>query len=126
MAKAVGPKTLHQISAAVRAGDMIFATNIPVDLQSGAFIDGSIETQARQVFRNLEILLRQASGELRHVVQLTVYLVDSKDLSGLNAVYKEFFTSEPYPTRATVIVRELVGPPGLRIATTAHAYVEGP
>ena len=123
MARAIGPKTIHQISPAVLAGDMMFATNIPVDLKSGAFVDGSIEAQARQVFRNLRALLEEAGGDLGHVVQLTVYLVDSKDLAGLNNVYKEFFVQEPYPTRATIIVRELVGPPGLRIQTTAHAYL---
>jgi 2-iminobutanoate/2-iminopropanoate deaminase len=122
-AKAVGPQTIHQISPAVVAGGVLYATVIPVDLQSGVFIDGPIESQARQAFRNLQTLLREAGGDLEHVLHLTIYLINSDDLPGLNAVYKEIFLREPYPARATVIVRELVGPPGLRVEATAHAYI---
>jgi 2-iminobutanoate/2-iminopropanoate deaminase len=123
MTKAVGPQTVHPISHAVAAGSLLLATVIPVDLDTGGFVDGPIEAQARQTFKNLQTLLRQAGGELENVVHVTIYLVDSKDLPGLNGVYKEFFVREPYPARATVIVRELVGPAGLRIETTAHAYL---
>jgi 2-iminobutanoate/2-iminopropanoate deaminase len=119
----LGPQTIHQISAAVLAGGMMHATVIPVDLVSGAFVDGPIETQARQAFQNLQALLREAGGDINDVVHLTIYLVDSKDMHGLNEVYKEFFLREPYPARATIVVRELVGPPGLRIETTAQAYL---
>jgi 2-iminobutanoate/2-iminopropanoate deaminase len=122
MTKAVGPQTSHPISHAVVAGGMMLTTVIPVDLQTGAFVDGSIEAQARQTFRNLQTLLRQAGGELENVVHVTVYLIDSKDLPGLNGVYREFFVREPFPARATVVVRELVGPAGLRVEITAHAY----
>jgi enamine deaminase RidA (YjgF/YER057c/UK114 family) len=34
-------------------------------------------------------------------------LIDAKDASGMNKVYGDFFTVEPYPSRATLIVREL-------------------
>ena len=95
MARALGPRTDHQISVAVLAGDMLHATIIPVDLISGAFIDGSIEIQARQTFQNLQALLREAGGDLEHVVHLTIFLIDAKDLPGLNAVYTEFFVREP-------------------------------
>ena len=124
MARALGPKTNHQISVAVLAGDTLHATIIPVDLTSGAFIDGPIEVQARQTFQNLQALLREAGGDLEHVVHLTIYIVDAKDLAGLNAVYLEFFVREPYPARATVVARELVGPPGLRLQTTVQARLK--
>jgi enamine deaminase RidA (YjgF/YER057c/UK114 family) len=124
MARAIGPKTNHQISVAVLAGDTLHATIIPVDLNSGAFVDGPIEVQARQTFQNLQALLREAGGDLEHVVHLTTFLVDANDLAGLNAVYREFFVREPYPARGTVVVRELVGPPGLRLQTTVYAYLK--
>lgn len=124
MARALGPTTNHQISVAVLAGETLHATIIPVDLNSGAFIDGPIEAQARQTFQNLQALLREAGGDLEHVVHLTTYIVDAKDLAGLNAVYREFFVHEPYPARATVVARELVGPPGLRLQTTVQAYLK--
>jgi enamine deaminase RidA (YjgF/YER057c/UK114 family) len=122
-AKAVGPQTIHQISPAIVVGGVMYATVIPVDLESGAFVNGQIESQARQTFLNLQILLRQVGADLDQVAHLTVYLIDSEDLAGLNSVYKEFFFRQPYPARATVVVRELVGPPGLRIEATAHAFI---
>jgi hypothetical protein len=51
-------------------------------------------------------------------------LIDAKDASGMNKVYGDFFTVEPYPSRATLIVRELIGPAGMRVEATAQAYLE--
>jgi 2-iminobutanoate/2-iminopropanoate deaminase len=123
MLKAVGPKVSIPISPAVVAGHVFFATNVPVDLESGAFVGGSIETQTRQVLANLEALLKEAGGSLANVAQ-TFYLIDAKDASGMNKVYGDFFTVEPYPSRATLIVRELIGPAGMRVEATAQAYLE--
>ena len=39
----------------------------------------------------------------------------------MNEVYKEFF-SPPYPSRATVVVKELMGPT-MRVEIIAHAYL---
>lgn len=121
MARALGPRTDHQISFAVLAGGMLHATIIPVDMESGAFVAGPIEAQARQAFQNLQALLREAGGDIQHVVQLTIYLIDAGDMPALNSVYREFFVHEPHPTRATIVARELVGPPGLRLEITAQA-----
>ncbi|WP_158814817.1 RidA family protein [Methylocapsa sp. S129] len=123
MIKAVGPKVSFPISPAVVAGNLFFATVVPVDLQTGHFVGGPIEAQTRQALLNLDILLREAGGNLSNVAQVTVYLIDSKDVIGLNKVYSEFFTQEPYPSRATVVVRELIGPPGIRVEVTAQAYL---
>jgi len=110
MLKAVGPKVAFPISPAIVAGDLFFATTLPVDLLTGNFVNGAIEVQTRQVLANLESLLKQAGGGLADVAQITFYLTDAKDVPGMNRAYGEFFTKEPYPSRATVVVRELVGP----------------
>jgi hypothetical protein len=55
-ASAVGPQTIHQISAAVLAGGMMHATVIPVDLDSGAFVDGPIETGAAGVSKSASLV----------------------------------------------------------------------
>jgi 2-iminobutanoate/2-iminopropanoate deaminase len=123
MMKAIGPRISFPISPAVVAGNLFFATNVPVDLETGSFVGGPIEAQTRQVLSNLEALLKEAGGKLSDVAQITFYLVDAKDVIGMNKVYSEFFTREPYPSRATVVVHELIGPPGIRIETTAQAYL---
>jgi hypothetical protein len=42
----------------------------------------------------------------------------------MNKTYSEFFTKGPFPSRATLIVRELVGPTGMRVEATAQAYLK--
>jgi reactive intermediate/imine deaminase len=123
MLKAIGPKVSFPISPAVVAGNLFFATNVPVDLKTGNFVGGSVETQTRQVLSNLQSFLKEAGGNLSDVVQITFFLVDAKDVLGMNKVYNEFFTNEPYPSRATLVVRELIGPAGMRIEITAQAYL---
>jgi 2-iminobutanoate/2-iminopropanoate deaminase len=123
MLKVIGPRVSLPISPAVVAGNLFFATNVPVDLKTGSFVGGSVETQTRQVLANLEAFLKEAGGDLSNVVQITFYLLDSKDVQGMNKVYNEFFREEPYPSRATLIVRELIGPAGMRVETTTQAYL---
>ena len=111
MIKAVGPKISFPISPAVVAGNTFFATNVPVDLQSGHFVGGPIETQARQVFGNLEALLKEAGGSLRcRAAHHLSYRCQGcgGDEQGLCRVFRQ----GALPSRATVIVRELIGPPG--------------
>ena len=124
MFKAVGPKVSFPISPAVVADNLFFSTNVPVDLQTGNFVNGPIEVQTRQVLSNLETLLKEAGGAMSDIVQITFYLTDVKDVAGMNKTYSEFFTKEPYPSRATLVVRELVGPAGMRVETTAQAYLK--
>ncbi|MGO8799521.1 MAG: RidA family protein [Roseiarcus sp.] len=126
MLKSVGPNVSFPISPAIVAGNLFFATNVPVDLETGNFIDGSIETQARQALGNLDYLLKEAGGSLADVVQITFFLIDAKDVAGMNKVYNEFFKAPPYPSRATIVARELIGPPGMRIEATAQAYLKHP
>jgi 2-iminobutanoate/2-iminopropanoate deaminase len=121
MRKAIGPRVSLPISPAVVAGDLFFATNVPVDLKTGSFVGGSIEAQTRQILANLETLLKEAGGDLADVVQITFFLIDAKDAAGMNKVYNEFFKDEPYPCRATLVVRELIGPAGMRIEATTQA-----
>jgi 2-iminobutanoate/2-iminopropanoate deaminase len=123
MLKVIGPRVSLPISPAVVAGNLFFATNVPVDLKTGNFVGGSVETQTRQVLANLEAFLKEAGGDLSDVVQITFFLIDSKDVPGMNKVYNEFFRDEPHPSRATLVVRELIGPAGMRIETTTQAYL---
>lgn len=124
MLKSVGPQLSFPISPAVVAGDLFFATNIPVDLKTGNFVDGPIETQARQALGNLDYLLKEVGGSLADVVQITFFLIDARDVAGMNKVYNEFFKAPPYPSRATIVARELIGPAGMRIEATAQACLK--
>lgn len=111
------------ISDAVRAGKHVWLVAIAEDPATGEIVGGGIEAQARRCIQNLEIAVKAAGGTLANLVMVQIFLVDSADAAGMNAVYREFFTAQPFPVRATVVVKELLAK-GLRIEMTATAVLD--
>lgn len=110
------------ISDAVRAGSQVWLVAIAEDPVSGDIVDGGIEAQTRRCIENLEIAIKAAGGTLANLVQVQVFLIDSADAPGMNAVYRDYFTAQPYPVRATVVVKELLAK-GLRVEMLATAIL---
>ncbi len=69
-------------------------------------VPSGIEAETRQMLDNVGRLLKAADLDFSDVVQSTVYLVEFSDFAAMNAVYREFFPTDP-PTRATVGVTAL-------------------
>ncbi|HEX7950017.1 MAG TPA: RidA family protein [Candidatus Limnocylindrales bacterium] len=69
-------------------------------------VPGGIEAETRQMLDNVGRLLRAVGLSYGDVVKATVYLRDFDEFGQMNAVYREYFPSEP-PTRATVGVTAL-------------------
>lgn len=109
------------VNGTVRAGNMIYTAQVPRDPKTGKMTDGDIRLQMRQTLTNLKQAIEAGGGKLSDIVQVMVYLVDAADGAGMNEVYKEFFLP-PYPSRATVVVKELMGP-AMRVEIIAHAYL---
>ncbi len=90
------------LSKAIRAGDFVFVTG-QVPMRGGKpMTDGSIEEQTRACLDSLEAILREAGCELGDVVKSMVWLKRREDFPGFNAVYAEYFPSEP-PTRSALV-----------------------
>lgn len=111
------------ISDAVRSGKHLWLVAIAEDPVTGDIVEGGIEAQTRRCLDNLLIALKAAGGDLSNLVMVQIFLVDSADAPGMNAVYREYITRQPYPVRATVVVKELLAK-GLRIEITATAVVD--
>jgi 2-iminobutanoate/2-iminopropanoate deaminase len=69
-------------------------------------VPGGIEAETRAMLDNVGRLLRAVGLDYADVVKATVYLVDFDEFAAMNAVYREYFPTEP-PTRATVGVTRL-------------------
>lgn len=69
-------------------------------------VPGGIEAETRAMLDNVGRLLRAVGLDYRDVVKCTVYLTDMDEFAAMNAIYREYFPSEP-PTRATVEVSRL-------------------
>ncbi len=101
-AVAVGP-----YSHAVESNGFVFLSGqTPLDQATGLLVQGSIEDQARQCFRNLFAVLAAAGLSPADVVKCNVFLTDMDDFASMNAVYAEQFDT-PYPARTTIGVAAL-------------------
>ena len=107
------------VNGTVRSGDLIYTAQVPRDPKTGEMVGGDITAQMRQTLTNLKQAMEAAGGTLRDVTLVNIYLVHSSDFAAMNEVYKEFF-KDPYPCRATVVVKELMGPT-MRVEIVAHA-----
>ena len=94
-------------SKVVEANGFVFLAGQVGDIpgQPGA-VPGGIEAETRAMLENVGQLLRAAGLDYVDVVKATVYLRDFGEFGAMNAVYREFFPTEP-PTRATVGVTAL-------------------
>lgn len=111
------PAAIGPYSQAVAAGGMIWLSGqIPLDPASMTLVEGDVEAEARQVFRNLAAVAAAAGASLDDAVRLTIYLADMNDFGTVNGVM-EALLQPPYPARATVQVAAL--PKGARVEIDA-------
>ncbi|HEY0079405.1 MAG TPA: RidA family protein [Pyrinomonadaceae bacterium] len=115
------PQAIGPYSQAVVAGSLVFASGqIPLDPQTGEFVEGGIREQTEQVLRNLSAVLKAAGTSLEQVVKTTVFLADMSDFAAMNEVYARYFEFES-PARSTVQAARL--PRDARVEIDAIALV---
>jgi 2-iminobutanoate/2-iminopropanoate deaminase len=118
IATADAPQAIGPYSQAITLDNLVFCSGqIPLT-PAGALVEGDISEQTRQVLTNLGGLLAAAGSSLDRVLKTTVFLADMNDFAAMNAVYAEFFTSDP-PARSTVQVARL--PRDVRVEIEAIA-----
>lgn len=96
------PKPIGPYSVATAGGPFIFtAGQIGLDANSGTLVEGGIESETRQVLMNIKAILSDAHSCMESVMKTTVYLSSMNDFAAMNAVYGEFFKTDP-PARTTI------------------------
>ena len=102
-----GSSTLAPYSPAIRSGGFLFLSG-QVGLRPGSreLVPGGITPETRQALDNVRTILAAAGLAPRDVVKCTVFLVDMAEYAAMNAVYGEFFATEP-PARSAVAVAAL-------------------
>jgi 2-iminobutanoate/2-iminopropanoate deaminase len=107
------PQAIGPYSQAVSSGELVYtAGQIGLDPATTELVQGGIQAETRQALTNLSHVLSACGSSLSLVLKTTVYLGDMQDFGAMNAVYAEFFASEP-PARSTVGVASL--PKGARV-----------
>ncbi|MGR9091529.1 MAG: RidA family protein [Gammaproteobacteria bacterium] len=97
----LGNGTSLPLSKAVRAGDFVFLSGQLALGSDGKLVGDDIAAQTEQCIVNIRDNLDLAGCDLTHVVKAAVWLVDTNDFAGFNAVYARHFSDNP-PTRSTV------------------------
>ncbi len=96
------PPPAGAYTPAIRAGGFVYVSGqLPRDPASGELVGDDVESQTRQVMRNVQRALEAAGATLADLVSVTVYLADVDDWGRFNAVYKTLLTP-PYPTRTAI------------------------
>ncbi|MDH5483979.1 MAG: RidA family protein [Gammaproteobacteria bacterium] len=101
------PQAIGTYSQAVKVGNTVYISGqIPLIAETMELLEGSVEQQIHQVFRNLTAIAEAAGGSLKDVAKLNVFLTDLTNFPTVNQVMSEYF-DEPYPARAAIGVAEL-------------------
>lgn len=114
------PAAIGPYSQAVKAGDFLFCSGqLGLDPATGKMVEGGVEAQARQIFKNIDAVLAAANLDKSHIVKASVYLMDLNDFKQVNTLYAEYLPVEP-PARTTLQVAGL--PMGARVEIEIIAH----
>ncbi len=101
------PNTGLPYSSGIMAGNTLYiAGHLGRDPVTSQLARGGIEAETRQSIANIGEVLKAAGMSFRDVTTVTVYITDFKEFDRFNAVYREYFPTDP-PARATVQVAAL-------------------
>ena len=94
-------------AVAVTAGTTVYLSGqIPLVPETMEVVEGDIEDQIHQVFKNLIAVCQEAGGDLSNIVKLNIFLTDLNNFAVLNEIMSSYF-DQPYPARAAIGVNEL-------------------
>jgi 2-iminobutanoate/2-iminopropanoate deaminase len=92
----------------------------PMNTQTNQVLLGTIEEESELTLENIRIIVEEAGSSLNKVLQVRVYLLDMKEYSRFNEVYKKYFQKDP-PARTCIQAGKL--PFGIRVEIDAIACI---
>lgn len=100
------PAAIGPYSQGVVVNNLFYSSGqIPLTPE-GDMVEGDIQAQTHQVFKNLTAVLEAAGASLETVVKATVFIKNMDEFAQLNEVYAEYFHTHK-PARSTVEVARL-------------------
>ncbi|WP_040224493.1 RidA family protein [Bhargavaea cecembensis] len=100
------PAAIGPYSQGIVTGGIVYTSGqIPLTPE-GSLIDGSVEEQTHQVFKNLSAVLEAGGSSLDRVVKATVFIADMNDFGTINDIYASYF-GDHKPARSCVEVARL-------------------
>ena len=101
------PGAIGPYSHAVTHNDLIFCSGqISLDPETMELVGHSIQTQAKQVMKNIETILTGLGSSMDRIIKATVFLDNMDDFANMNSVYESCLNGHK-PARSVFEVARL-------------------
>ena len=101
------PAAIGPYSQAVEVeGTLYVSGQIPLDPTTMKLVEGGIQEQTEQVFKNIGAILVEAGYNFSDVVKSTCLLSDMANFKAMNEVYGNYYAKDA-PARAAYAVKDL-------------------
>ena len=102
------PSAVGAYNQGIKANGFIYTSGqIPLNPDTNNLVDGGIESQINQIFKNLDAICKSAGSSVGNTVKLTVFLTDITHAHFVNKEINNWFDSDSYPARTMVEVSKL-------------------
>lgn len=100
------PKAIGPYSQAVKVKDTLYLSGVmPINPETNSLVESDITTQANQVIKNIDAILKEAGMDANNVVKTTCFISDMEYFAAFNELYAKYFVSKP--ARSCVAVKSL-------------------
>lgn len=114
------PAAIGPYSQAVSHNGVVYCSGqIGLVPDTMEFAGSDVESQAKQVMKNLKAVLAAADSGFDKVIKCSIFLADMGDFATVNEIYGSYFTDNP-PARETVAVKTLPKNCKVEISCVAH------
>lgn len=105
---AQAPQAIGPYSQAVCHFPFVFVSGqIAINPVTNKMVESKIETQIKQVFANLEQILKASGCSFENIVRYEIFLIDLNDFAIVNQECAKHFTQPILPARQTIQVARL-------------------
>ncbi|MFZ0446179.1 MAG: RidA family protein [Bacillus sp. (in: firmicutes)] len=100
------PAAIGPYSQGIIVNNVFYSSGqIPLTAE-GEMVNGDVQEQTHQVFKNVQAVLKEAGASLESVIKTTVFIKDMNDFGKVNEIYGEYFHTHK-PARSCVEVARL-------------------
>ena len=115
---------IQRIGVQTRWSDLVIHAGTLYVVEVPATTAADVTTQTREVLASLEESLAQAGSSKAHLLMVTIFLDDIRDLDAFNAIWDDWLPPGAAPVRACVQAR--LGKPGYKVELQVTAAVASP
>lgn len=100
------PAAIGPYSQGIIVNNMFYSSGQISLTAEGELLQGNVQEQTHQVFKNLAAVLKEANASFETVVKATVFIKNMDDFAAINEVYGQYFNVHK-PARSCVEVARL-------------------